>query len=169
MRLNRSGLAALSQAIIKELADSSSIELSNAREAAADLESVLSNYLNLEQAASDEARSLVQSRGVPESEYGRVKRLSADKLGIKVGDDGLDFVLDQLVEMLMHSGHVEEVFAADHDLRRLMRRHLMEAAELESQAEADVRGKLKHVQEGSRLWEIEYRRMKEDIKRRRGS
>ena len=169
MRLNRSGLPALSQAIVKDLVDSKGVELSNAREAAADIESVLTNYMNLEQAASDEARGLVQSRGIPESEYGRLKRLSADKLGIKVGDDALDFVLDQLVEMLMHSSHVDEVYAADHELRRCMRGELMQAVEHETQADAEVRGKMRHVQEGSRLWEIEYRRMKDDIRRRRGS
>jgi hypothetical protein len=31
-----------------------------------------------------------------------------------------------------------------------------------------VRGRLKHVKEGTSMWEIEYRRMMDDIKRRKG-
>jgi hypothetical protein len=31
-----------------------------------------------------------------------------------------------------------------------------------------VRNQLKHVQEGTSVWEVEYRRMMDDIKRRRG-
>jgi hypothetical protein len=38
----------------------------------------------------------------------------------------------------------------------------------EEQLEQEVRGRLKHVQEGTQMWEIEYRRMMEDIKRRKG-
>jgi hypothetical protein len=40
---------------------------------------------------------------------------------------------------------------------------------VEEQAfEQEVRGRLKHVQEGTGIWEIEYRRMMEDIRRRKG-
>ena len=78
------------------------------------------------------------------------------------------YVLDQLLEMLMQSAHVEEVYAEDHALRRHMRLHIADSAEEEQRVEAEVRQKLKHVQEGSRVWEIEYERMKAEIKRRRG-
>jgi hypothetical protein len=37
-----------------------------------------------------------------------------------------------------------------------------------SDVEQEVRGQLKHVQEGSALWEVEYQRMLEDVKRRKG-
>ena len=88
--------------------------------------------------------------------------------GIKIGDDALDYILDQILEMLMHSQNVEEVFAEDHVLRRRMRPFINKSADADQSIEAEVRSKLKHVQEGSRVWEIEYQRMKEDIKRRRG-
>jgi len=31
-----------------------------------------------------------------------------------------------------------------------------------------VRGKLKHMEEGTRTWEVEYARIMEDIRRRKG-
>ena len=49
-------------------------------------------------------------------------------------------------------------------MRPLLRKHL----EIEEAVEAEVRSKLKHVQEGSRTWEVEYRRIMGDIQRRKG-
>ena len=69
---------------------------------------------------------------------------------------------------LMHSNNVDEVFAEDHELRRHMRRFLREEEAKDERLEAEIRSKLKHVQEGTRVWEIEYERMKAEIKRRRG-
>jgi hypothetical protein len=80
----------------------------------------------------------------------------------------LDYVLDQCIEMLMHSTNVEEVFSEDHELRRKMRPVFRKYLELDEAIEAEVRGKLKHVKEGSRDWDVEYRRMMEDIQRRKG-
>ena len=97
-----------------------------------------------------------------------MKRLVAEERGIKVGDDAIDYLLDQLVEILMHSHNVDEIFAEDVDLRRIMRIPLRKQVAEEESLVAEVRGRLKHVQEGTRLWEVEYRRMMEDIKRRKG-
>ena len=37
-----------------------------------------------------------------------------------------------------------------------------------NEVETEVRSKMKHVQEGSRTWEVEYQRVTEQVKRRRG-
>jgi hypothetical protein len=68
----------------------------------------------------------------------------------------------------MHSANVAEVFAEDVVLRRKMREPLRREVTADTELEKEVRGRLKHVEEGSALWEIEYRRMMEDIKRRKG-
>ena len=68
----------------------------------------------------------------------------------------------------MHSANVDEVFAEDYELRRKMRDPLRKQLVEEEAFEQEVRGRLKHVQEGTGLWEVEYRRMMEDIKRRKG-
>jgi hypothetical protein len=49
-------------------------------------------------------------------------------------------------------------------MREPLRRQVAEEEELQ----AEIRGRLKHVQEGTTMWEVEYRRMMEDIKRRKG-
>jgi len=168
MNLSRSQLPGIAKAIVDALVDGHHIETSSRHDAAVDLEAVLETYLEQEREASDRARELVQQRGLPTGEYARIRRIVAEQRSIKVDDDALDYLLDQLVQMLMHSEHVDEIFTEDHELRRTMRTFLLESTQQEQKIEEEVRGKLKHVEEGSRLWEIEYRRMKEDIKRRRG-
>jgi hypothetical protein len=92
----------------------------------------------------------------------------AQERGIKIGDEAIDYVLDQLIEMLMHSQSVDEIFADDVTLRRKMRDPLRKHAQLDDELHAEVKNQLKHVKEGSTLWEVEYQRMLEDIRRRKG-
>jgi hypothetical protein len=168
MRLYSGKVRELGEELAKGLVDGGEIETENRAEVAKDLESVLQQYVQAEREASDKAKDLVQSRGLPPSELGRIRKLTAEQKGIKIGDETMDYLLDQLIEMLMHSGNVEEVFAEDHELRRRMRPTLKKYLEMDNAVDAEVRSKLKHVQEGSRTWEVEYQRVMGDIQRRKG-
>jgi len=169
MRLHRHQLPGLARKIVKALVDANDIEVASAvREVERDVESVLGSYLDQVDQTLSRARDLTQQRGLAQGEFGRIKTLVADQAGIKVGEDALDFVLDQLAQMLLNSANVDEVFAADHQLKARMRPFILADSELDNQVEEEVKSKLKHVKEGSRAWEIEYERIKEDIRRRRG-
>jgi len=168
MRLFSGKIAPLSEELVKALAEHKDIECESRKEVVHDLESVFNNYLRLEREAADRAKDMVESRGLPASEYPRMRKLAAEQKGIKIGDDLLDYLLDQLIEMLMHSGNVDEVFVEDHDLRRRMRPVLRKYLELDEALDGEVRGKLRHVQEGSRTWEIEYQKVLGEIQRRKG-
>ena len=168
MRLYSGKVRELGEELAKALVDGGEIETGSRSEVGKDLESVLAAYIQADREATDRAKEILQSRGMPQSEFNRIKKLAAEQRGIKIGDDMMDYLLDQLIEMLMHSGNVEEVFAEDHELRRRMRPVLRKYLELEEVVEAEVRSKLKHVQEGSRTWEIEYQRVMGDIQRRKG-
>lgn len=168
MRLYSGKVRELGEELARALVDGGDIETEAKGEVAKDLESVLHAYIQAERDVNERAKDIVQSRGLPPSEMGRIRRLAAEQRGIKIGDEMLDYLLDQLIEMLMHSANVEEVFAQDHDLRRRMRPVLRKHLELEEAVDAEVRSKLKHVQEGSRTWEVEYQRIMGDIQRRKG-
>jgi len=60
------------------------------------------------------------------------------------------------------------VFVEDHDLRRRIRPVLRKYLDMDEALDTEVRGKLRHVQEGSRTWEIEYQRVMGEIQRRKG-
>jgi hypothetical protein len=89
-------------------------------------------------------------------------------MGIKIGDESIDYLLDQILEILMHSANVDEIFAEDVELRRKMGPCLKRHMAVDEELEKEVRGKLRHVEEGTRTWEVEYARMMEEIKRRKG-
>jgi len=168
MRLFSGKIAPLSEEIVKVLLENQHIETEAKREVVRDVESVFESYLQMDREATEKAKDLLQSRGLPPTEFPRVRKLAAEQKGIKVGEEMMDYLLDQLIEILMHSNNVAEVFAENHDLRRAMRPVLKKHLDVDEQLDIEVRGKLKHVQEGSRTWEIEYQRIMGDIQRRKG-
>jgi len=168
MRLFSGKIAPISEEIVRALVENRDIECESRKEVASDLEAVFSSYLSAERETTERAKELLQARGLPQSEFNRVRRLAADQRGIKVGDEMLDYLLDQLIEMLMHSGNVDEVYVEDHELRRRMRPVLRKHLDVDEALDTEVRSKLRHVQEGSRTWEVEYQRVMGDIQRRKG-
>lgn len=168
MRLYSAKITPLSEELVKALIDAGDIETEDPPEVIRDVESVLSNYLAMEREVTEKAKDLLTARGLPPSELARAKRAAAEQKGIKVGDEMFDFLLDQLIEILMHSNNVEEVYGQDHDLRRRMRPIMRKYLEIDDALDQEVRGRLKHVKEGTRDWEIEYRRMMDEIKGRKG-
>jgi hypothetical protein len=168
MRLHSGKVPEIAGEMVAALLAEKAIETEQPDEVELDLQAVLSQYIRDEQEVSDRARDLAAARSLPPSELPRMRRLVAEEKQIKVGDEAIDYLLDQLVEILMHSHNVEEIFAEDVQLRRIMRVALRKQAANEESLVAEVRGRLKHVQEGTSLWEVEYRRMMEDIKRRKG-
>jgi uncharacterized protein len=168
MRLYAGRVGPIAADIVRVLLDSKDIEAEKPAEVQHDIEAVLNQYLRTEKEASDKARDALQARGLPTSDFTRMKKLAAEQMGIKVGDDVIDYLLDQILEILMHSANVEEIFAADVELRRKMAPILKKQMAIDEEVEREVRGKLKHVQEGSRTWEVEYARIMEDIRRRKG-
>ena len=168
MRLYGAKVGPLAQEVVRSLVTAKDIETDAQREVVADVEAVLQSYLDTERVVDDKTRELLQRTGRGTGEFGRVRQQVAEHHGIKVGDEALDYLLDQVVEMLLHSSHVEEVFAEDVELRRRMapifKRYMAADAELE----AEVRGQLRHVKEGTAQWDIEYARVLEAVRRKRG-
>jgi hypothetical protein len=168
MRLYSGKVGTIAGEIVKALTDGKDIETENPREVQADVESVLNQYLRTEKDATDKAKDAMQSRGIPQTEFSRMKKLAAEQMGIKVGDETIDYLLDQILEILMHSANVDEIFSEDVEMRRKMAPVLKRHMAVDEEVEREVRGKLKHVEEGTRTWEVEYARIMEDIRRRKG-
>lgn len=168
MRIHAAKVQQIAAEMVQSLTSDKSIETESPKEVVLDIEAVLNQYIRDEQEVSEKAKDMMQARNLPSTELGRIKRLVADQKKLKIGDDAIDYILDQLLEMLMHSQNVDEVFAEDYELRRRMREPLRRQLSDEEDLQKEVRAQLKHVEEGSALWEVEYRRIMEDIKRRRG-
>ena len=168
MRLYSGKIPTIATEVVQALRAGGGIDTEAPKEVERDVVAVLDSYIRAEQDAVNSAKDHIASRGLPTSEFARLKKLYAEQRGIKVGEDTLDYVLDQVVEMLFHSTNVDEVFSEDHELRRMMAPIFKKHMAADEEAEREVRGKLKHVKEGTALWEVEYQRMMADIKRRKG-
>jgi hypothetical protein len=167
MWLTRAKMPALASSIVKALVDAELIETESPGGVQADMLAVLEQYLRDEHDISTKARDLAAARGAPPDEVNRLRKELARQQGVGVGDDAIDYILAQLLEMLMHSGNVDEIFAQDHQLKLAMRTPLRNEQTAADQVDEVVRKRLKHVQEGSSQWEIEYQRMREEMTRRR--
>ncbi len=168
MRLYSGKVPAIATETVRALLAAKDIESESPKEVEADVTAVLNQYLSVERDVNERAKDVLERTGKPQSEYTRVRQLVAEEKGIKVGDDTLDYLLDQVVEMLMHSSHVDEVYVEDVELRRKMAPVFKKHMAVDSSLDADVRAQLRHVREGTREWEIEYQRVLEQTKRTKG-
>ena len=167
MWLSRAKLPALASAIVRPLVDNQLIDTDKPEDVRADIAAVLEQYLRDEQEISTKARDIASGRGAATADMGRIKKDLARQQGVGIGEEAIDYLLAQLVEMLMHSGSVEEIFAEDHQLKLAMRTPLRKEQASAEQMDETLRKRLKHVEEGSPQWEIEYQRMREEVSRRR--
>lgn len=168
MKLYSGRIPLCAQEIVRVLSQNGDIEVANPGEAQLDVESVLKEYLRMDREVSDRAKDMLDTRGLPREQYGKVKRIIAEERGFGLGDESVGWMADQLIEVLMHSNHVDEVFADDGTLRVRIRDVLRKHMQVEEELEADVRKRITHLEEGTAAWEIEYERAKAAIKRAKG-
>ena len=168
MRLFSSHVTAIATECVRALLASKDIEAEAPKEVEADVESVLKSYLQAEREVNERTKELLERTGRGTSDYGRVREQIAESKGIKVGDEALDYLLDQVVEMLNHSHNVDEIFVEDVVLRRKMAPIFKKHMGQDSALDAEVRAQLRHMKEGTSQWDIEYQRVLEQVKRKKG-
>lgn len=168
MRLYANHVPKIAPEIVRALVAASQIETERLAEVIKDVEAVLKSYLETEKDVNERTRELLQRTNRGQEEYNKVRQQIAESKGIRVGDETLDHLLDQVLEMLMHSGNVEEVFGADVELRRTMIPIFKKYMAEDDTVDAEVRAQLKHVKEGTRDYDVEHARILEQVRRKRG-
>ena len=168
MRLYSGKVPAIATELVRALLAAKDIETERPKDVEADVAAVLTQYLSDEREVNDRAKDVLERTGKSQGDHSRVRQLVAEEKGIKVGDETLDYLLDQVVAMLMHSSSVDEVYVEDVELRRKMAPIFKKHMAVDSVLDADVRAQLRHVREGTREWEVEYARVLDQVKRRRG-
>jgi len=167
MRLYRGKIPLISEELTETLISEGDIEVAHdmVGEVRLDIEAVLKEYSRKDREILERAKDMVAGRGLDFSHTHRIRKTLADKQGFGVGDAAYDWLLNQLIEVLLHSKNVDEVFAEDHDLRRKMRAVVRKHTELERDLDREVRAKIKNMQEGTQNWDVEYDRVMGDLKR----
>jgi len=165
MRLYSGKVAPIASESVRALLADKDIEATSPKEVEADVVAVLNQYLATEREVNDRAKDIMERSGRSQGDYNRVRQLAAQEKGIKVGDETLDYLLDQVVEMFHYSNNVDEIYAEDVELRRKMAQVFKRHMAVDSALEAEVRAQLKHLKEGTPQWDIEYQRVLEQVKR----
>jgi hypothetical protein len=170
MRLYPKVIPIISREVVQKLMQDGDIEVEPMRVADAemDLSAIMREYLANEERVNQATREALERRGYDYSKFNQVKRDMADVRGFKMGDEGIEFVINQMIEFLLISRNVEEVYAADNILRSkihvVMKRHL----DVDDEIDKEARSRLKHLQEGTSAFDIEYNKTVEQIRRARG-
>ncbi len=170
MRLYRSQIPRLAEDIVHTLCLDGDIVVgtSSRKDAEDDLRAIMDEYLRQEHKVVQETREIMERGQVTYDQFGKIKGQVADKHGHPTGDDGIKWIAGQILEAFMMSNHVDEVFGEDKVMRktllRLFRKHLIEEADLDR----EVRSRLKNMRPGTEKWDIEYRRVMDDVRRKRG-
>ncbi|MEW6433656.1 MAG: DUF507 family protein [Myxococcota bacterium] len=160
----------IAREVIQRLTQDGDIEVEPIRVADAelDLAAIMREYLANEERVNQATREALERRGYDYSKFNQVKREMADVRGFKLGDEGIEFLINQMLEFLLISRNVEEVYSDDNVMRpkvlQVMKKHL----DVDEDIDREARGRLKHLQEGTSAYEIEYQKVLEQIRRARG-
>ena len=168
MRLYRGKVEVIAEETIRALREAEFIELENENEAKLDIEAVLKEYLRLDREIVDDAKNRMETRGLGYSQLGKVKNQVSKERGFPGQDETLPYLLDQIMNILFHSANVAEIFAEDVELRKTLTPILRKHMEVDSELDREVRSKIKNLQEGTSDFDIEYSRVMEQIKQKRG-
>lgn len=170
MKLYSGQIPTIAQELAQTLASSDvlDVEDENMHEFQRDIEAILEEYLRLDRELTDQAKDEAASSGGSFSQVQRIKRRLAKRVNFSYGEDALDWITQQLIEIFFQSVFVEEVYGEDHDLRRVMTPVLRRHFEVDQELDREVRAKIRNIQEGSRNWDIEYEQAMQRIRRNRG-
>ncbi len=144
------------------------VETPNRDEVAQDIVAIMSEYLNTESRIREEVSEIMGQRGIPSSEFGRVKRILMEEKGLKTGDEGIEWLIDQILQSFMVGSHVEEVYAEDRLMKRKILSIFKKHFDIEDKLDKEVRSKLKNLKEGTPTWDIEYNKVLRQIQKRWG-
>jgi hypothetical protein len=168
MRLYSGKIGPIVDDLLRELTAQNDVELEDESEVRMDLEAVLKEFVRRERQLIDESKDRMQREGLGYSKLGRMRQRVAKEMGFPQQDETLPYLIDQLLNMLFHSANVAEIYADDATLRKKMTPILRRHMEVETGLDAEVRSKIKNLQEGTAAFEVEYAKVMDQIKHKRG-
>jgi len=170
MRLYPKVIPTIAREVVQTLMQDGDVEVETLRiaDAEMDMAAIMKEYLAAEERVNAATREALERRGYDHSKFNQVKREMADVRGFKMGDEGIEYVIGQMIEFLLISRNVEEVYSEDHGLRKkifgIFKKHL----DVDDEIDREARARLKHLQEGTSAWEVEYQKVVELLRRSRG-
>lgn len=171
MRLYPGRLPELAKDTLRSMVKDGAIELIQDRiqEAEMDVESVLREYHRQEREIHEQAKDVLAARQLDYSQLRRVKMQLAKQRGMKLDDEGYEYLMSQIIEILFHSNNVNEIFQDDTGLRRRMLPILKKYTSQDDAIELQARARLKNLDEGTATWDVEITRQISQIRSERNA
>ena len=168
MRLYPGKVDTIAAEIITPLTQAGAIEVGDGTEAGLDAAAVLKEYIRVDKELTERAKDILEIRGLPYSHLGRTKRQLAEQKEFGLGEEGLAWIANQMLEAFMSSRHIDEVFADDAILRRkikdICKKHMM----VDEAIDQEVKDRIKNLEEGTQAYDIEYQKVLEQVKGKHG-
>jgi len=170
MRLYPKVIPLIAREVIQTLMKENDIEVETLRiaDAEMDMSAIMREYLASEERVNQATREALERRGYDHSKFNQVKREMADVRGFKMADEGIEYVIGQMIEFLLISRNVEEVYSEDNLLRRKIVQIFKKHLDLDQELDREARARMKNLTEGTAEWEVEYSRTMDQLKRARG-
>jgi len=168
MRLYTTKIPVIAREVIEQLSAEGDIETSNREEAELDIQAVLKEYLRMDREITEKVKDIMEKRNLPHDHFGKIKRSVSEEKSFGLGEDGVLWICNQILETFMQSRFIEEIFASDSDMRKKMKVIIRRNMLVDEELDGEVRNRIKNLQEGTTNWDVEYAKVMEQIKQKRG-
>lgn len=170
MRLHAARIPMIVREIVDVLMQRELVEVlpGSVPEVARDVESVLAEYVRMDRQLTDEAKDLAAQKSLDYSQHQKIKKQLAERKKFGIHEEAISYLANQVIETLLHTGNIEEIFAEDHELRAAVAPILRRSMVTTDPLDEEVRKRIKNLQEGTQDWEIEYQQTLDRLRRARG-
>lgn len=166
MKLYKGKIPIIAAEITRVLTEEGDIEAEDNSEVEKDIEAILKEYMRVEREIEEEAKDRIAKLGLSYSEFSKTKRVIAKEREFGLGDDGITYIINQMIQCFMQSNNVAEVYSDDPTLTVKIRSVLRKHMSVDEDIDRLTREKLKNLEEGSREWDVQYNKVREEIKRK---
>ena len=166
MRIYRERIPTISKMIVTNLLGQGLIEVDPSlnEEVELDMASVVEEYRRTDRELGERAKDLVAMRNLDYSFTHKIKAKLAREKQFGLGEEAVEWITNQMVEMLLQTRHVEEVYGEDTDLRRVIGPILKKELGVADQMDIAVKKRIRNLTEGTSDYEIEYQKALEKVR-----
>ena len=170
VRLYRGQVPKLSAEIIQILIASGDLEIELAKipEAEKDIGSVMEEYLRNDMKVLNRAKDILSARRLSREAMGKVRREVAAEYNHQLGEEGTRWMQHQIIECLVATPNVEEVYGDDVALLKRIREGFDRVLVSEDVLDAEVRGRMKNLREGTPEFELKYQEVMREVRLKYG-
>jgi len=168
VRIYSGKIPTMAEELLRAMTANGDIEIESEEEVRLDFEAVFKEYIRRDRRVLDEAKGRMEREGLSYGVLGKVKSQVARDMGFPSRDEQLPYLVEQVMTMLFHSNNVVEVYGEDHVLRKMITTVIKKNSNLDDDLDKEVRSKIKNLSEGTASFEIEYAKVMDAIKRRKG-